>query len=141
MRSKKVSVEQENGIAKRYNGTRSPSSGAAVHDSGDVANKYDLIECKTHVPDSKKKKLPSMKEALDILEKITKEAIERDKSPVVNFRFYLPEHYLANRKGWVEISVRRTIDDADRAVAILDLEDKVDQLQWDIVELESQYGD
>lgn len=106
------SVEQENRIAAMYCGIRSRSSGASVHDSGDVLAGSDLIECKTTGTYDKPAKLPGfMKE----FEKVAIEAIERGKDPVLCLQYYCPDSDIANRSGMVEVSVRFTTDDVKRA--------------------------
>ena len=66
--SKRLSVEQEEHVARQYDGKRSKSSGGAAHDYGDVRTETELIECK--YTDKPPKKL------LDDFEKIAKEAWE-----------------------------------------------------------------
>jgi hypothetical protein len=110
--SKERSVRQENRIANLYGGERSLSSGAQVHDSGDVSAGADLIECKTTGVPGKPSKLPGfMKE----FEKITIEAMERGRIPVLCLQYYCPDSDIANRDGMVEVSVRLTNDDVHNA--------------------------
>lgn len=110
--SKARSVKQEERIAYMYDGERSKSSGAAVHDSGDVVAGRDLIECKTTGVPGKEAKLPGfMKE----FEKVAAEAHERGKMPVLCLQYYCPDSDIANRNGMVEVSVRFTTNDADMA--------------------------
>jgi hypothetical protein len=110
--SKERSVRQEERIAYKYGGERSLSSGAQVHDSGDVLAGVDLIECKTTGVPGKPAKLPGfMKE----FEKIALEATERMKFPVLCLQYYCPESDIANRDGMVEVSVRFTNNDANNA--------------------------
>ncbi len=110
--SKQRSVKQEDRIAALYDGVRSETSGAAVHDSGDVLAGQDLIECKTTGTYKKPAKLPGfMKE----FEKVAIEAIERGLNPVLCLQYYCPKSDIANRAGMVEVSVRFTIEDANTA--------------------------
>jgi hypothetical protein len=109
--SKARSVEQEDRIAALYGGVRSASSGAADNDSGDVRSPTDLIECKvTGEPGNPKR--PAL---LKVFEKIAEEAFMEGRSPVVALRFYCPDSILADPKGWVDLSVRLSEEDAARA--------------------------
>lgn len=102
-----------------YHGLRSPSSGAAANDSGDVVTPKDLIECKTTGAPGSPVRPPAI---LGHLVKIIEEAQERGRTGVLALRYYAPDHELANRDGWVEITIRRTSDDAARSVEALELE-------------------
>jgi len=109
--TKRRSVDQENRIASLYGGKRSPSSGAAINDSGDVITTEELIECKTTGgPGQKKIAEPKF---LKELGKVVEEARERGRVGSIMLQYYLPDSYLSNRDGWVEVTVRRTADDVD----------------------------
>lgn len=110
--SKARSVEQEDRIARLYGGTRSLSSGASVHDSGDVLAAGDLIECKTTGTVAKPAKLPGF---MQEFEKVAIEAIERGLNPVLCLQYYCPDSDIANRAGMVEVSIRLTFNDVDMA--------------------------
>jgi len=122
--NKRRSVDQEERIAKVYNGRRSRSSGAAIHDSGDVVTMTELIECKT-TGGPGEKKIPEPR-FLKELGKVVEEARERGRVGSLALRFYLPDSYLSNRDGWVEVTVRRTPDDADLHDRLRVLEDEVE---------------
>lgn len=109
--NKRRSVDQENRIADLYDGQRSRSSGAADTDSGDVVTPSELIECKTTGGPSEKK--ISEPKFLKELAKVAEEATERGRTGVICLRYYLPDSYLSNREGWVEVTVRKSVDDAD----------------------------
>ncbi len=110
--NKARSVKQEDRIAAMYCGVRSRSSGASVHDSGDVLSGSDLIECKTTGTYAKPTKLPRF---MQEFEKVAIEAIERGKDPVLCLQYYCPDSDIANRSGMVEVSVRFTTNDAAMA--------------------------
>jgi len=107
---KQLSVEQEDFLASIYNGKRSKSSGAAQHDAGDVRCARILIEAKM----TKSVKPPAW---IKDLEKITKEAYEEGREPVLAQRFYKPDSILANRDGWVDVVIRKADEDALREEA------------------------
>lgn len=105
---KRLSVEQEDFIAKLYQGKRSKSSGAAAHDGADVICQKILIECKMT-----KKKPPAW---VEDFEKVTYEAYSEGKDPVMAFRFYDPNSVLADTNGYIDLVVRRASEDALREV-------------------------
>jgi hypothetical protein len=116
--SKKArSVQQEDKIAKTYNGKRSASSGAADNDAGDVRAAEHLIECKyTGGPDMdfnrEQKGLPVRRsKLLKDFEKVAREAWEEGRDPVVTLREWAPESKLAGKDGWVDFTVRLLSDD------------------------------
>lgn len=103
------SIQHEDYIAKRYDGRRSPSSGAADADSGDVRTHIDLFECKmTGHPGQKPKRKASM---VRLMEKIADEAWEEGRNPVLAYRYFDPDSPLADPDGWVDLIVRRVGDD------------------------------
>lgn len=134
--NKRRSVEQENRVASMYQGHRSASSGAAVTDSGDVATVTDLIECKTTGgPGEKPTRIPTF---VNHLAKVVEEARERGRTGAVALRFYDADHYLANRDGWVEVTVRPTADDVARTEQIADLEAQVENLTGELADIHSK---
>ncbi len=109
--NKRRSVDQEEHIANVYGGKRSPSSGAAVTDSGDVVTPDCLYECKTSGA-AGENPIPEPK-FIKELGKVVEEARERGRTGALCLRYYLPDSYLANKKGLVEVTVRLTNDDAE----------------------------
>jgi hypothetical protein len=112
---KKASLDQENFIAAKYSGKRSKSSGAAMHDAGDVRTGDHLIECKTTGDILKPAKSISLK--LSDLEKICDEAWAEGRTPALALRIYNPSSRLADVHGNVDVIARLVCDDADRYVA------------------------
>lgn len=109
---KALSVEHEEHIAGLYGGKRSISSGAAVTDAGDMKTFEDLFECKmTGTPGQPPKRVPTL---VQTMEKIADEAWEVGRNPAVALRYYVPQSKLADRQGWVDLTVRLTYDDRDR---------------------------
>jgi hypothetical protein len=127
--TKRRSQDQEDRIAALYGGRRSASSGAADNDSGDVATVEDLIECKTTGGPEQPIRTPKF---INELGKVVEEARERGRTGALALQFYLPDHYLANRQGWVEVTVRPTADDVARAEQIGDLQREVYGQQVDL---------
>ena len=107
--AKRFSVEQEDAMAKLFDGKRSRSSGAAEHDAGDVRCELLLIECKVRMPVSK-----PMPKFVQQLETIAKEAWESGKDPMLALRYYFPTSPLAGPDGWVDIVVMPADQAADR---------------------------
>jgi hypothetical protein len=105
---KRKSVEQENAVAAHYGGWRSPSSGAADTDAGDVRTEAHLIECKVMGNPEEKIKRPGF--AKDF-EKITEEAWQEGRIPMLAVRWYDPGSILADRSGWVDMIIKRMVDD------------------------------
>lgn len=113
------SEEQERYIAKMYGGRRSPSSGAALHDQGDVRAAADgtLFECKmTGEPGGE----PKGGKLVTDFEKIADEAWAEGREPAVALRFWNPDSVLADPQGWVNLTVRLTNDDAVRSALIME---------------------
>jgi hypothetical protein len=48
------------------------------------------------------------------LEKIAQEAWEQGLDPMLALRYYDPDSILADKDGWIDLTVRRAVDDADR---------------------------
>lgn len=96
--SKRLSVEHEEWVASVFNGKRSKSSGAAEHDAGDVRTDTHLIECKMT-----KGQVPTF---IRHLEKVTLEAWEEGKDPMLALRYYDPDSHFANGYGWVDVVVQ-----------------------------------
>jgi hypothetical protein len=112
--NKARSVEHEEFIAKCYKGKRSPSSGAADHDQGDVKIGSArvggmLFECKT-TGDAEK---PAKATIVTRMEKIADEAWASGLEPALALRFYKPDSRLADSKGFVDLVVRRVADDTE----------------------------
>jgi Holliday junction resolvase len=108
------SVEHEEFIAKCYEGRRSPSSGAADHDAGDVKVGNArvggiLFECKT-TGDAEK---PAKATLVTRMEKIADEAWASGLEPALALRFYKPDSRLADSKGFIDLIVRRVADDTE----------------------------
>ena len=118
--TKRASVEHEEHIARLYDGIRSPSSGGADNDSGDVRTVGDLIECKTTGQPGKVCNRHTVQDCPDCLrtklirdfEKVAEEAYAEGRSPVVALRFYVPDSILADPRGYIYLSVRLSEDDA-----------------------------
>lgn len=120
--SKALSVEQEEHVAKTYGGRRSPSSGGADTDQGDVRTKDALIECKLTGRPGK----PAKSTLLKQFEKIAEEAYSEGREPLLAYRFFAPASPLSNRNGWVDLVVRLLPDDAllvEKAWRYEDLQD------------------
>jgi hypothetical protein len=108
--SKRLSVDHEEAIARAYGGARSPSSGGAAHDYGDVRCPTALIECKATMAESRPKVLKEF-------EKIAVEAYAEGREPALALRYYAPESILADVDGFVDLIVRRVADDAHAQLA------------------------
>jgi hypothetical protein len=105
--TKYLSVKHENHIAALYKGRRSRSSGAAEHDQGDVRTPEYLIECKMTGNPGKVKRGKIVSD----MEKITEEAWSEDKVPVLALRYFDPDSILADKEGWIDLVVKRVVDD------------------------------
>ena len=110
--TKALSVAHEDHISWLYRGLRSPSSGGAVTDRGDVRTLDHLIECKMTGTYEKPKRSISLK--LDDIEKIADEAQQEGKLWALAIRFYAPGSPVANKDGFVDVTVRSTREDAER---------------------------
>lgn len=110
--TKWLSLRQEDHIAKVYAGRRSPSSGAAVADQGDIRTKAELIECKHTGTFDKPAK--SISVTLKDLEKIADEAWSEGREPVLALCIYNPDSVLAYPDGSIHLTVRLTADDVNR---------------------------
>ena len=102
-------MRQEERVARRYGGKRSPSSGAAVADQGDVRTLDQLIECKHTGTFDKPRRSFTVK--LDELEKIADEAWSEGKEPVMAIGIYAPDSVLADADGEVNLILRLESDD------------------------------
>src|SRR5665213_953037 len=110
--AKYLSVQQEDYVAKMFDGRRSKSSGAAEHDAGDVRCQHLLIECKVRMPQANVvKPLPRF---VQQLETIAEEAWESGKDPMLALRYYSPHSLLGNADGWVDVVVMLAADAASR---------------------------
>lgn len=105
--SKRLSVDHEEAIARAYGGKRSPSSGGAAHDYGDVRCPEQLIECKATMQEAKPKILKEF-------EKIAAEAYAEGREPALALRYHAPDSILADTDGWVDLIVRTVGDDKER---------------------------
>lgn len=114
------SIAQEDRVAELYNGVRSPSSGGADNDQGDVRTSTQLIECKySGGPEQDRAREGKGEEVrrsqlLRVFEKITLEAWTEDREPVMAIREWAPESKLANKDGWVDLTVRLQHEDVHR---------------------------
>ena len=106
--NKELSVRQEDHIAYLFDGRRSPSSGASVTNKGDVTTERLKIECKM----TKASKPTMVKQ----FEKIAQEAWEHGKDPMLALRYYDPSSPIADRDGWIDLTVRLAVDDAVREI-------------------------
>jgi hypothetical protein len=111
--NKDRSRQHEDFIADLYEGKRSPSSGAADTDSGDVRVKDDqtLWECKLSGNTASPRRSTIVKQ----MEKIAYEAYEEGKEPGLALRFFDPDSTLAWDDGYVDVVVRLARDDAYRS--------------------------
>lgn len=108
--NKRKSVDQEDFLAKTYGGRRSASSGGADNDQGDVRTPTLLLEAKvTGGPGKPLKPLPKF---VKEFEKIAEEAYSEGRTPVLALRFFAPDSILADKRGWIDLAVRRVDDDA-----------------------------
>lgn len=109
--TKWFSERQEERVAKVYGGERSPSSGAAVTDAGDVRMRENnnLCECKHAGTFEKPAKSISLR--LKDLEKIADEAWAEGMEPMMVLTMYAPDSILADKDGEVSVSVRLMLDD------------------------------
>lgn len=97
---KEHSKAQEEFIAKKTGGRRSPSSGAWIYDDGDVDTEQFIIECKMSGNPEKPSKSISLK--LADFEKVFDEASLNRKIPVMAMRIHNPDSVLADHKGNVD---------------------------------------
>lgn len=107
--TKDLSLKQEDRVARKHGGTRSPSSGAAITDQGDVRTPNELIECKHAGTYSKPAASITIK--LADLEKIADEAWSEGKEPVMALSLYAPDSVLADANGEVNLILRLEDDD------------------------------
>lgn len=105
---KEHSIAQENFIAEKIGGRRSPSSGAWIYDDGDVENPTFVIECKMSGNPDKFAKSISIK--LADLEKVFEEAALNKKTPLMALRIHNPESVLADHKGNIDLICIRLKD-------------------------------
>jgi hypothetical protein len=106
---KRSSIEHEQHIAHLYFGVRSPSSGAAPNDQGDVRTPDDLIECK--MTGGWPKFARSITIKLDDVEKIADEAWSEGRQWALALRVYCPQSPVADKAGFVDMIVRPIEDD------------------------------
>lgn len=113
MTKKQLSRLHEEWIASQYGGQRSPSSGASDTDKGDVriASSKTIFECKmTGEPGGDSKRTTLLRQ----MEKVADEAWAEGKEPAVALRFFCPDSPLADVFGWVDLTVRLTVNDVYR---------------------------
>lgn len=108
---KRLSVDHEEFIARLYDGKRSVSSGAAIHDRGDVRTESCLFECKHSGSFDRPAKSISIK--VSDLEKVADEAWSEGKSWAMALRIYAPSSVLADSNGFVDLMVRPLGDDVE----------------------------
>lgn len=121
---KELSVQHENYVAERYEGRRSPSSGGAAHDQGDVRviDAETLFECKGKFGErTGEKKVRST--LVSQMEKIADEAWSESRDPALALRFYMPESTLSDTDGYVDLTVRLTKDDGYMQDRLRDVDD------------------
>ena len=95
-----------------------------MSDAGDVRSSDHLFECKmTGHPGGPEKRPKLLKD----FEKIAEEAYAEGRDPVLCLRFWSPSSSLADRDGWVDLTVRRSSEDADIAK---ELESAIEQYDW-----------
>lgn len=121
---KRFSEEHEEFVARHYGGTRSPSSGGAISDAGDVRLPDHLIECKLTGEPGGDDKRPGF---LKHLEKVATEAYAEGRDPVLCLRYWCPTSPLAGRDGWLDLTVRLTAEDAE---IVRELDDATDRYDW-----------
>lgn len=110
--SKGRSVKQEDHIALVYNGRRSPSSGAADTDAGDVRTSTHLIECKEKGEPGKHVTGYRIKlTGKDGFDKIFDEAVAEGRVPAMAIRLFAPGFPFTDREGYVDLMVRLVTDD------------------------------
>jgi len=112
--TKALSVKQEERISRAYGGERSPSSGGAATDRGDVRQatvrqEGQLIECKHTGTFDRPARSISVK--LDDFEKIADEAWSEGRDPALALSLYAPASVLADSGGFVDLVVRLVRDD------------------------------
>lgn len=87
--NKELSVEQEDYIAKIYNGRRSPSSGAQAGDRGDIRFNVSLEESSfKYIAECKATRNQSISVKKETWLKIKEEAEDSGKTPTMFLRFY-----------------------------------------------------
>jgi hypothetical protein len=111
--TKALSVFHEERVAAAYGGVRSPSSGGAAADRGDVRTPTHLHECKNRGTYDKPVRSISVK--LNDLEKIADEAASEGKLWALSLSVYAPDSPLAGRHGFVDLTVRPMSEDKERA--------------------------
>lgn len=84
-----MSVQQEDHIAKSYNGRRSPSSGAQDADRGDVRYMVNVVTGNyLYTAECKATKAASISLKKDVWLKIQEEAEDQERRPCMFLRFY-----------------------------------------------------
>lgn len=105
---KEHSKAQEEHIAKKLDGRRSPSSGAWIYDDGDVMAEEFVVECKMSGNPEKSAKSISLR--LEDFEKVFDEASVNRKTPMMALRIHNPNSVLADHKGNIDFICVRLKD-------------------------------
>lgn len=119
---KDLSQEHENYVARRYAGRRSPSSGAAWTDIGDVKNEDYHIECKGRFGERAGDK-PVRSVLVEQFAKTADEAWQSGRIPMMALRFYLPGHILADNYGYVDLVLKLLEDDLATVTELQELQE------------------
>lgn len=111
--NKDRSIKQEEYVAHVYGGERNKRSGAGDREKGDVKlhTEDTVFECKTTGEPGR----PAKSTIVKWMEKVMDEAYERGKEPALALQYFMPDSPLANRDGWVNLTVRLLEDDASRS--------------------------
>lgn len=97
-RVSKRSRAQEESVAKRYNGTRTPGSGSGRRIRGDVRTHRFLFECKTTLNKTQiTLKLPDLKLA-------ERRALTQDRMPVLTFDIDGSRYHVLTDADFAEIT-------------------------------------
>lgn len=105
----RISQDQEEFLARAYDGKRIRGSGSSHMQKGDVITEYQLIEAKYKGAPDKPAKSISIK--VEDLEKICDEAWAENLDPMMGLMIVNPDSHLANAGGEIHLSVRLVIDD------------------------------
>lgn len=105
----RMSQDQEEFLARSYDGQRVKGSGSSHRQKGDVITETQLIEAKFKGTPDKPAKSISIK--LEDFEKICDEAWAEGLSPMMGLMIVNPKSPLANASGNIHLSVRLVIDD------------------------------
>lgn len=95
-------------IATLYGGEQVNGSGQPDRVGGDVKTNWELFECKLTGQPGK----PATSSLITRMEKIADEAWEEGREPALCLRFFKPDSVLANKDGYVDLTVRLSTQDA-----------------------------